>query len=99
MSKKDDELDRTLDGFAKYDLTGKLGEDSRPAPRSLSFICPECGSREWGSRSCTSAFNTWRGQCHGFGCDFSWHRATEDHKYFKEVGQSAGTDASEEEDK
>jgi hypothetical protein len=34
---RDDELDRTLDGFARYDLTGKLGEDLRLAQRDDTF--------------------------------------------------------------
>ena len=46
--KRDDELDRGLDGFARYDLTGKLeaGLDQRlvrPTFVTSDRLCDNCG--------------------------------------------------------
>ena len=94
MSKKDDELDRSFDGFAKYDLTGKLGEDSRPASCSPNEVCNTCHHWEWdgGRHGFASGycplFDKVTHKDHGSKCT-AWE------KIHLENAKSAGTDASE----
>lgn len=50
-----------------------------PAPDPYGeFICPRCGSGLWGTSHCTGDKSEWIGHCHGDGCRFTWHRATQD---------------------
>ena len=50
------------------------------------FKCPKCGGYKWGTSHCTRDHDQWVGECHGdnqmAGCGFTWHRMTEDEKYF-----------------
>lgn len=46
-----------------------------------NFTCPHCGAHEWGSSNCTQDFEKWLGHCHGYRCNFNWHRASQDELY------------------
>lgn len=38
------------------------------------FVCPECGSEEWGTSGLLGPFSEWKGHCHGQGCTYTWLR-------------------------
>lgn len=71
-------------------MTPAMDKDSKPlidpaltsASGSAPFRCPKCGSAKWGTSHCTEPFAKWIGHCHGLGCKFTWHRATQDGDVF-----------------
>lgn len=48
----------------------------------LTFTCPKCGSRRFGTVNPTSDYSEWVGRCGNLHCGFHWLREKEDPRYF-----------------
>lgn len=68
-------------------MTTQRKRPRKPRKRqyAITFECPSCNGRTWGTSNCTSPFTHWIGHCHDekqIGCRFSWPRKTNDKRVF-----------------
>ena len=45
------------------------------------FTCPVCGSHAFGTEHCDMPPEEQIGQCHGFGCRYTWRRSEDAEKH------------------